>query len=310
MTKKRATNEERTTNKKGIECILPKVGSIITILSTVFTFVLAIFKSYRSYSYAEKATEFYGIPKYYFLEKNSSNIASNIIVFVAILFILCLPILFLKRNGKNEISKSVAWIVSIEVGVISALLFFYFISVHIFNVTDISSDNTTIKRYLLLGAMLIFIIAYICIIYSYFKNNFKIVSYKKMTNSEGEDDQKKSRSFNNYIIFFILIILISIYFIYDNEVTEPVYINKYEIVKLEDGTTKMIISHRCDKAILMDYISLNQDGNLDESGNNIIIDKGHYSLESIDGKPIEFKKFASVSNDNYESYKKENTTVK
>lgn len=304
MTKKRATI------KKRINDILPKVGNIITILSTVFTLVLAIFKSFVSNSYADKAAEFYGIPKYYFLDKNSSDIISNIIFFVAILFILCLPILFLKRDGKNEISKSVAWIVSIEVGVISALLFFYFISVRIFNVTDIFSDNTIIKRYLLLGAMLLFIIAYIFIICSYFENNFKIVSYKKMTNSEGKDDQKKYRSFNNYIIFFILIVLISINFIYDNEITEPVYINKYEIVKLEDGTTKMIITHRGDKAILMDYISLNQDGNLDESGNNIIIDKGHYSLESIDGKPIEFKKFASVSNDNYESYKKENKTVK
>lgn len=199
---------------------------------------------------------------------------------------------------------------SIEVGIISILLFYYFISEQIFNIAYIFSANITKVRCFLWGAMLIFIIAYICIIYSYFKNNFKIVSYKKMTNREGKDDQKKSRSFNNYIIFFILIVLISIYFIYDNEVTEPVYINKYEIVKLEDGTTKMIITHRGDKAILMDYISLNQDGNLDESGNNIIIDKGHYSLESIDGKPLEFKKFESVSNNNYESYKKENKTVK
>lgn len=290
--------------------ILPIIVSAVTLISTGFQLILEIIKSYLSNIYADRATEFYGIPKYYFLDKNSSDIISNIIFFVAILFILCLPILFLKRDGKNEISKSVAWIVSIEVGVISALLFFFFISVHIFNVTDIFSDNTTLKRYLLLGAMLLFIIAYIFIICSYFKNNFKIISYKKMTNSEGKDDQKKSRSFNNYIIFFILIVLISIYFIYDNEITEPVYINKYEIVKLEDGTTKMIITHRGDKAILMDYISLNQDGNLDESGNNIIIDKGHYSLESIDGKPLEFKKFESVSNNNYESYKKENKTVK
>ena len=304
MTKKRATI------KKRINDILPKVGNIITILSTVFTLVLAIFKSFVSNSYADKAAEFYGIPKYYFLDKNWSDIISNIIFFGAILFILCLPILFLKKDGKSEINKSVAWMCSIEVGIISILLFYYFISEQIFNIAYIFSANITKVRCFLWGAMLIFIIAYICIIYSYFKNNFKIVSYKKMTNREGKDDQKKSRSFNNYIIFFILIVLISIYFIYDNEVTEPVYINKYEIVKLEDGTTKMIITHRGDKAILMDYISLNQDGNLDESGNNIIIDKGHYSLESIDGKPLEFKKFASVSNDNYESYKKENKTVK
>ena len=304
MTKKRATN------KKTFEGILPKVGSIITILSTVFTLVLAIFKSSVSNSYADKAAEFYGIPKYYFLDKNSSDIISNIIFFGAILFILCLPILFLKKDGKSEINKSVAWMCSIEVGIISILLFYYFISEQIFNIAYIFSANITKVRCFLWGAMLIFIIADICIIYSYFKNNFKIVSYKKMTNREGKDDQKKSRSFNNYIIFFILIVLISIYFIYDNEITEPVYINKYEIVKLEDGTTKMIITHRGDKAILMDYISLNQDGNLDESGNNIIIDKGRYSLESIDGKPLEFKKFASVSNNNYESYKKDNKTVK
>lgn len=304
MTKKRATI------KKRINDILPKVGNIITILSTVFTLVLAIFKSFVSNSYADKAAEFYGIPKYYFLDKNSSDIISNIIFFGAILFILCLPILFLKRDGKSEINKSVAWMCSIEVGIISILLFYYFISKQIFNIAYIFSANITKVRCFLWGAMLIFIIAYICIIYSYFKNNFKIVSYKKMTNSEGKDDQKKARSFNNYIIFFILIVLISIYFIYDNEVTEPVYINKYEIVKLEDGTTKMIITHRGDKAILMDYISLNQDGNLDESGNSIIIDKGHYSLDSIDGKPLEFKKFTSVSNNNYASYKKENKIVK
>lgn len=298
-------SKEKSTNK-----IFQQIGSILTLLSTVFTLVLTIVKSFVSNSYADKAAEFYGIPKYYFLDKNSSDIISNIIFFCAILFILCLPILFLKRDGKSEISKFIAWMFSIEVGIISILLFYYFVSTQIFNVAYIFSANITKTRYFLWGAMLFFIIAYICIIYSYFKNNFEIVSYKKMTNSEGKDDQKKSRSFNNYIIFFILIVLISIYFIYDNEVTEPVYINKYEIVKLEDGTTKMIITHRGDKAILMDYISLNQDGNLDESGNNIIIDKGHYSLESIDGKPIEFKKFASVSNDNYESYKKENKTVK
>lgn len=304
MTKKRATN------KKTFEGILPKVGSIITILSTVFTLVLAIFKSSVSNSYADKAAEFYGIPKYYFLDKNSSDIISNIIFFGAILFILCLPILFFKRDEKSEINKFVVWMFSIEVGIISILLFYYFISRQIFNIAYIFSANITKIRCFLWGTILFFIIVYICIIYSYFKNNFKIVSYKKMTNSEGKDDQKKSRSFNNYIFFFILIVLISIYFIYDNEVTEPVYIKKYEIVKLEDGTTKLIITHRGDKAILMDYISLNQDGNLDESGNNIIIDKGRYSLESIDGKPLEFKKFASVSNNNYESYKKDNKTVK
>lgn len=303
MEKNKVLREEST------QRILPKIVSVVTLLSTGCQLILEIIKSYLSNSYADKATEFYGIPKYYFLEKNSSNIISNIIFFVAILFILCLPILFLKRDGKNEISKFVAWIFSIEVGVISALLFYYFISVQIFNVTHIFSDNTIIKRYLLWGVMLFFVIVYFFIIYSYFKNNFEIVSYKKMVNSEGKEDKKKSRSFNIYIIFFIFIVIICLYFIYDVEFIKPANIKEYEIIKIKD-TKKIIVKRYKDDVLLMDYISLNQDGNLDESGNNIIIDKGHYSLESIDGKPIEFKKFKSVSNSNYELLKKENKTVK
>lgn len=297
MTKKRATNKKRVTDKKGTEDFHTKVGSIITFISTILTvvsLVLTMVNSYRSYSYAEKATKFYGIPKYYFLEKNTTNIISNILFFGAILFILCLPILFLKREGKSKISKGVAWMFSIEVGIISMLLFYYFISVQIFSLDFIINCNIPKIKWLVVGLfMLIFFIVYIFIIRYYFKNNFEFINYKKITSSEGTEHDKKTGSFNAYIIFSIIIVILCFYFIYDTDVIVPENKTVYEIATLKDGSQRVLVCHYKDKVILMDFALLFSNSNELPS---LDFSKGNYSVEPVEGIKFKLRKFKSACN--------------
>lgn len=278
-----------------------KYTSICVQIFTVFCII-------KRYVFAVMAENYYGVPIYYFY--NDFKVAT--FFYLLILAISCsvmmMP-LFLKISATKH-----KYYISVK----DALLYSILVMLSLFIL--LSTLFTTYfyqflykKCYIL---SLEFIIFYVPLAISVGGFVITFLYLLKVVNSIQNQKNKATKisvkwSIETlYALALVIINIIIIILIFNVIYVTPEMIKKYEIVKLEDGTTKMIITHRGDKAILMDYISLNQDGNLDESGNNIIIDKGHYSLESIDGKPIEFKKFASVSNDNYESYKKENKTVK
>lgn len=275
-------------------------------------FILNVLHNFKLYYNSIKCANFYGIPKEYFYNEPKTELTVDIFVIIVCCIIPFIPYLIKRSDEKFHFiaKKSDA----IYYSILIFISIFYILS-NILAVNITKNFNTLNSSFLI--ALFIIILPLIVSLALSFLSYEELIKLVKPNdhNKKGVDTSDKHKNkidFHKlmYIIFSTIYILMIILLLFDILFMGVEKKKKYEIVKLEDGASKMIISHHEGKVVLMDYISLNQDGNLDESGNNIIIDKGHYSLESIDGKLIEFKKFASVSNDNYESYKKENKTVK
>lgn len=264
--------------------------------------IFTVFCIIKRYIFAVMAENYYGVPIYYFYNDFKVATLFNLLIIAISCSVMMMPF-FLKISAtkhKYYISVKDALLYSILVMLALFILLSVLFTTYFYQFSYKKCYNLSLESIIFYLPLAISVFGF----FITFLYLFKVVNSIQNQKNKATKISAKWRIETLYafelVIINILIIILSINVLY----VTPEKIKKYEIIKLDNGYSKIIVSHRGDKAILMDYISLNQDGNLDESGNNIIIDKGHYSLESIDGKPIEFKKFESVSNSNYESFKK------
>lgn len=126
------------------------------------------------------------------------------------------------------------------------------------------------------------------------------VLYARYSNKKYKDDNTKTC---NYFILatVIALVIIAIILYFNFSKSNPENKSIYELVAMEDGTIKIKICDYKDKVVLMDFEYSKFDKNRKdeaagkEATENIEIIKGKYIIESIEGKPIQLKKFRKVS---------------
>lgn len=136
---------------------------------------------------------------------------------------------------------------------------------------------------------------------SYIDDDFenKKILYAQYSNEKYKDENKIKSNyiiallvFSSLIIFAFITIRINAY--------KPEKKLVYEVINEESEINKIIICHYANNVVLMDFkYSPSEKNTKDKSrikeADNIEIIRGKYTVESIEGKPIQLKKFGKVT---------------
>lgn len=301
--------KKKDKNNNGFESLLNIIATIISILTVGFTLVLTIYKIY----FAEIASSFYGIPKIYYSIGQDSNIVFIILFVSAVACVFLLPVYLNKIDKNSKTNIILSRIYCFELCVISLALIYYSITLLICGTLNIFDGTISIfKLSMTLIVIAVLTIASCLAVYYYFKDSFNITNEKNNENKKKDNETKDSEKTNknitpkndnkeqkvdkekinyqNYLLVAYLIILIGLYFATTTNIILPKYIRDYEVVKLDDGSEKLIVCHYGDNAILIDFKEAIDDKN------SILLSRGEYCIKSIDGLNIFYKHFNNVIN--------------
>ena len=123
--------------------------------------------------------------------------------------------------------------------------------------------------------------------------------YAQYSNEKYKDENKIKSNYIVALLVFSSIIIFAFITIRINAF-KPEKKLVYEVIKEEDEINKIIICHYADNVVLMDFkYSPSEKNTKDKSGKketeDIEIIRGKYTVESIEGKPIQLKKFRNVT---------------
>lgn len=127
----------------------------------------------------------------------------------------------------------------------------------------------------------------------------KKILYAQYSNEKYKDENKIKSNYIVALLVFSSIIIFAFITIRINAF-KPEKKLVYEVIKEEGEINKIIICHYADNVVLMDFkYSFSEKNTKDKSGKketeDIEIIRGKYTVESIEGKPIQLKKFKNVS---------------
>ena len=106
------------------------------------------------------------------------------------------------------------------------------------------------------------------------------------------------KEYTSMTIILLAVILFSSSILFYNKLN-PQNTTQYEVVTMKDGVEKLVIGNYKNCAILMDFKYYPSEENkknetTKKEDENIGIIKGKYTVESIEGNPIQLKKFKNV----------------
>lgn len=278
------------------------------VLSSIFKIItptlnLTLFNNIKLYYESIDCESFYGIPKEYFYNEPKTKLTANIFLIIICCSIPFIPYLLKKLDNKlHLITKKFDAIYYSSLIFISIFtILSTIIAVSTSHLAKLFKSECWIKFFILIAPL---ILSFILSIFSY--NDLKKL-IKQDDNKRSFCDRLKSiklkniklKNITNYnqmiyngaSVIYISVIIFLLFNILFIKVDKK---KKYEVAQLEDGTSKLVITHYEDNLILMDY---NMIYNTNNEEGYIVFNKGKYYIEPVDGLEIKFVNFNSVSNE-------------
>lgn len=254
--------------------------------------ILTLFNNIKLYYESVKCENFYGVPKEYFYNAPKTVLVVN---FIAI--IVCCSIPFIPYLLKKSVEKSKYILNKFDALNYSILLFLSIFSIlsTIFAVI-IAKYSRLFKSECLIKVIIVilpftFAIALSIICYIDLRKLRNINNCLKIANSNKNMTDSLHIIYN---VIAIIYIIVSAFFLFDILFTSVEEKKKYEVAQLEDGDSKLVITHYENNLILMDY---NKIYNTNNEEGFIVFNKDKYYIEPVDGLEIQFVNFNSVSNE-------------
>ena len=294
--------ENQEDHKNKVIEIIKEYSVVIQRLFIMFCCMINALLYVINYDYAQKAAVFYGIPSGYFFNSIVDDKVLGFGIIVLYFIILGSPFIFKNMLKNNKLSK---W----ESASYSTLT-----SIVTFSVLLIFSENVIEKFKISISINIIFVIDIIITLLTwglYFYLFLKVFDNIKGENQKEKREIEREKNNNaskknikkkeeNGIIINVTVIIFSVVMtihiltmpilVLDKILAPPELKKYYEIIELKDTKNNImaVVSYKNGKAILMECEIM------EDENRNLKLKKGRYYLKSIEGYPIEYKKFDEV----------------